>query len=127
MKRAWGRREKAVDIILYICRLMVVKSIRLSPQTLMVLDRFSQQPATWLYGYELSRETGLKSGTLYPILMRLAKHQLLETRWVQTEEGVPPRHTYRLTAKGVELVQSERVRGRKPLATRKPATAGGRA
>ena len=106
---------------------MLMKSIRLSPQTLLVLDRFSQQPTAWLYGYELSRETGLKSGTLYPILMRLAKHQLLETRWVQTEEGVPPRHTYRLTAKGVELVQSERVRGRKPLATRKPATAGGHA
>jgi PadR family transcriptional regulator len=106
---------------------MTMKSIRLSPQTLQVLDRFSQQPTRWRYGYELSRETGLKSGTLYPILMRLAKHELLETRWEQTEEGVPPRHTYRLTAKGVELVQSERVRARKPLATHKPATAGGRA
>jgi PadR family transcriptional regulator len=104
-----------------------MKSIRLSPQTLQVLDRFAMEPASWLYGYELSRETGLKSGTLYPILMRLAKHQLLETRWVQTEEGVPPRHTYRLTAKGGELARSEQVRARKPLATRKPATAGGRA
>jgi len=28
--------------------------------------------------YELSRETELKSGTLYPILMRLAKFSLLE-------------------------------------------------
>jgi PadR family transcriptional regulator len=106
---------------------MDMKSIRLSQQTLLVLDRFSQQPTAWLYGYELSRETGLKSGTLYPILMRLAKHQLLETRWVQTEEGVPPRHTYRLTAKGIDLVQSEQVAARKPLATQKPATAGGRA
>ena len=113
--------------VLYICRLRGMKSIRLSPQTLLVLDRFAQQPTAWLYGYELSRETGLKSGTLYPILMRLAKHGLLETRWVQTEEGVPPRHTYRLTAKGAELVKSERVRARKPLATRKAATAEGSA
>ena len=105
-----------------------MKSIRLSPQTLRVLDRFSQKPTAWLYGYELSRQTGLKSGTLYPILMRLAKHELLETRWEHTGEGVPPRHTYRLTAKGLDLVQSERVAAaRKPLATRKPATAGGRA
>jgi PadR family transcriptional regulator PadR len=106
---------------------MAMKSIRLSPQTLLVLDRFSQQPAAWLYGYELSRETGLKSGTLYPILMRLAKYGLLETRWVQTEEGVPPRHTYHLTPKGIELARSERVAARRPLAARKPATAGGRA
>ncbi len=104
-----------------------MKSIRLSPQTVLVLGSFSQKPTRWRYGYELSRETGLKSGTLYPILMRLAKHELLETRWEQTEEGVPPRHTYRLTSKGLELVKSDQVRARKPLATRKPATAGGRA
>jgi PadR family transcriptional regulator PadR len=107
--------------------LWIVKSIRLSPQTLQVLDRFSRKPAAWRYGYELSQDTGLKSGTLYPILMRLAKHQLLETRWVQTGKGVPPRHTYRLAPKGLELARSERVRARKPLASRKPATAGGRA
>ena len=104
-----------------------MKSIRLSPQTLRVLNRFAMEPASWLYGYELSRETGLKSGTLYPILMRLAKHQLLETRWEHAGEGIPPRHTYRLTSKGIDLVKSERVAARKPLATRKPATAGGRA
>jgi PadR family transcriptional regulator len=104
-----------------------MKSIRLSLQTLLVLDRFSRQPTAWLYGYELSREIGLKSGTLYPILMRLAKHGLLETRWVQTAEGVPARHTYRLTSKGIELARSERVTAQKPLAARKPATAGGRA
>jgi len=106
---------------------MSMKPIRLSPQTLQVLGSFSQKPSRWRYGYELSRETGLKSGTLYPILMRLAKHELLETRWEQTEQGVPPRHTYRLTSKGIELARSERVAARKPLATRKPATAGGRA
>jgi len=104
---------------------MHMKALRLSPQTLEVLDRFSQRPTAWRYGYDLSRETGLKSGTLYPILMRLAKHELLETRWEQTEEGVPPRHTYRLTPEGLELARSERVAARKPLATRKPAPAGG--
>ena len=54
----------------------------------------------------LSRETGLKSGTLYLILMRLAKCSLLETRWVMTEDGVPPRHTYGLTPKGIEAVRT---------------------
>lgn len=71
-----------------------------------VLERFVERPTAWRYGYELSRETGLKSGTLYPILMRLAKYSLLETKWVFTEEGVPPRHTYRLTRKGIEAVRT---------------------
>ncbi|SRR5207248_3246397 len=79
---------------------------RLSPQTLRVLERFVERPTAWRYGYELSRDTGLKSGTLYPILMRLAKHSLLETKWVTTEDGVPPRHTYRLTTKGIKEVRT---------------------
>ncbi|HUX10385.1 MAG TPA: PadR family transcriptional regulator [Terriglobia bacterium] len=104
-----------------------MKSIRLSPQTLQLLERFFQQPTAWRYGYELSRETGLKSGTLYPILMRLAKHGLLETHWVQTEEGVPPRHTYRLTADGLEMVRTTLATAHRVNSSRKPATSEGRA
>src|SRR5712692_311724 len=83
-----------------------MKSPRLSPQTLRVLEWFAERPTAWRYGYELSRETGLKSCTLYPILMRRAQCSFLETKWVTTEDGVPPRHTYRLTPKGGELVRS---------------------
>lgn len=90
-----------------------MESPRLSRQTLRVLEQFVEHPTLWRYGYELSRETGLKSGTLYPILMRLAEYSLLETRWVTTEEGVPPRHTYRLTPKGLELVRATFTRTRK--------------
>jgi PadR family transcriptional regulator len=104
-----------------------VKSIRISPQTLQVLERFSHQPTAWRYGYELSRQTGLKSGTLYPILMRLAKHRLLETRWVQTEKGVPPRHTYRLTADGLAMARAKLPASAKLRSPRKPAMAGGSA
>jgi PadR family transcriptional regulator, regulatory protein PadR len=82
-------------------------TVRLSQETLLVLERFAIRPSEWRYGYELSRETGLKSGTLYPILMRLEKHSLLEARWVATEDGVPPRHTYRLTASGLELARTK--------------------
>ena len=35
----------------------------------------------WLHGYELSRRTGLKPGTLYPLLERLSVRLLLESRW----------------------------------------------
>jgi DNA-binding PadR family transcriptional regulator len=105
-----------------------VKTPRLSPQTLGVLERFIEHPTAWRYGYELSRETGLKSGTLYPILMRLAKFSLLETKWVTTADGVPPRHTYRLTPNGVELVRDTLARTtRSTLKARRPALSGGRA
>ena len=51
--------------------------------------------------YDLSRRLRLRSGTLYPILVRLAERGCLETRRVQSEHaGRPPRHTYRLTSEG---------------------------
>jgi PadR family transcriptional regulator PadR len=104
-----------------------VKIPRISPQTLRVLERFIEHPAAWRYGYELSRQTGLKSGTLYPILMRLAKFSFLETKWVTTEDGVPPRHTYRLTAKGGELVRSLPGAASAAARVRRPAFSEGRA
>src|SRR5260370_18127645 len=75
--------------------------LRLSPQTASVLAEFLAAPQEWKYGYDISRSTGLKSGTLYPILMRLAERQLLEASWESVEVGKPPRHMYRLTADGL--------------------------
>jgi PadR family transcriptional regulator, regulatory protein PadR len=73
-----------------------------SPQTLSVLAVLCEQPSEWRYGYELAKRTGLKSGTLYPILMRLADRGLMEARW-QSEQpaGRPRRHLYRLTPDGL--------------------------
>jgi len=81
--------------------------LRKSPQTALVLGEFLQAPADWKYGYDISRNTGLKSGTLYPILMRLADRALLETRWETLETGKPPRHMYRLTAAGLQQARQE--------------------
>jgi PadR family transcriptional regulator, regulatory protein PadR len=79
--------------------------LRLSRQTLLILDVFLESARQWKYGYDLSRITGLKSGTLYPLLMRLADHKLLETSWETIEPGRPPRHLYRLTAEGVRFAR----------------------
>ncbi|GAA3347555.1 PadR family transcriptional regulator [Amorphoplanes nipponensis] len=77
-----------------------------SPQTLRLFEALLTEPDRWRYGYDLSRETGLASGTLYPILMRLAAQQLLDTDWEASDEpGRPPRHTYRLTADGLALAR----------------------
>lgn len=81
--------------------------IRLSPQTMQILDAFLEQAEEWKYGYDLSRVTGLKSGTLYPILMRLAGHKLLETEWeAASEPGKPPRHMYRFTPEGLRFAKA---------------------
>ena len=79
--------------------------LRISPQTVLVLTEFLQDRSEWKYGYAISRATELKSGTLYPILIRLAERALLETRWETTEAGKPPRHMYRLTADGLQLAR----------------------
>ena len=78
-----------------------------SRQTLMVLAVMARQPAEWQHGYDISGETGLQSGTLYPILMRLSKRGLLDSKWEPSKRpGRPPRHMYRLTAAGVEFANT---------------------
>lgn len=75
-----------------------------STQTTAVLLALAEDPATWRYGYELSQQTGLKAGSMYPILIRLADRGLLETAWESdVPVGRPPRHLYRLTDQGLEL------------------------
>jgi len=81
--------------------------LRLSPQTLLVMDAFLEHADEWKYGYDLSRVTGLKSGTLYPILMRMAERKLLETEWeAAAEAGKPPRHMYRFTPEGLRFARA---------------------
>ncbi len=82
------------------------QSRKLSPQSLTLLALLLEQPRKWRHGYELSQDTGLKSGTLYPILMRLCERGMLEAKWEQsTEPGRPPRHMYKLTAAGGALAR----------------------
>ena len=74
---------------------------RPSGQTLNLLRALMDEPRKWHHGYELSQDTGLPSGTLYPILMRLSDRGYLEHKWMASPDaGAPPRHAYRLTAKG---------------------------
>ena len=98
---------------------------RMSPETLRVLQSFLERATDWRYGYELSRETKLKSGTLYPILMRLEKYKLLEARWVATQDGVPQRHTYRLTPNGLELAKTQLTEARQRSMVQQPAFCNG--
>jgi DNA-binding PadR family transcriptional regulator len=83
------------------------RPLNASDQTRDLLAAFLGAPSEWRYGYDLSRETGLKSGTLYPILMRLEAQGWLETSWQETQTpGRPPRHMYRLTRDGAARAQT---------------------
>ena len=67
-----------------------------SAQTLSVLAALCDQPSQWQHGYALAKQTGLKSGTLYPILIRLADRGLVEACWQdEPQPGRPRRHLYR--------------------------------
>lgn len=57
------------------------------------------------WGYDLSRQTGVRSGVLYPILGRLLDRGWLEDGWEEAESlkgKRPPRRYYTVTKEGLE-------------------------
>lgn len=60
------------------------------------------------YGYSIIKaisegsEIKLTEGTIYPILGRLAKDDMVKSEWVESKQG-PPRKYYSLTPKGKEV------------------------
>ena len=86
-----------------------------------VLAALSAVPSDWRHGYDIAKETGLRSGTLYPILIRLADRGLLESCWeAEQPAGRPRRHLYRLTAQGLVAAQAALATPRRPAGM--PAT-----
>ncbi len=80
---------------------------RFSAQTLSLLSALEQDPTVWRHGYELAKETGLRSGTLYPVLIRLADRGLVEACWEDVQPaGRPRRHLYRLTGDGLAAARA---------------------
>jgi len=84
-----------------------------SPQTEAVLRSLAESPSEWRYGLWLSTELDIASGTLYPLLIRLAEAGLLESRWMEPEKpGRPPRHAYRLSAAGRAFAADRMLKGK---------------
>jgi DNA-binding PadR family transcriptional regulator len=79
-----------------------------SKQMRILLDALSAQRQEWRHGYDIMKETGLSSGTLYPLLMRMTDQGLVEAEWREpAQPGRPARHAYRLTATGFALAVEE--------------------
>ena len=80
---------------------------RPSKQMLRLLDALSMSPSEWRHGYDIIKETGLLSGTLYPLLMRMTDQGLVEAEWREpAQPGRPARHAYRLTTQGLALARA---------------------
>lgn len=70
-----------------------------------MLLAIAEDPERWCHGYDLCRAVGLKAGTVYPILIRMAELGYVEAAWERdVPRGRPPRHLYRLSAAGAEYV-----------------------
>jgi PadR family transcriptional regulator PadR len=80
------------------------RNVRLSFQTLKVLEAFLDDPAAELAGADVHRRSGIASGTLYPNLLRLEAAGWLVSRWEAIDPstaGRPRRRLYRLTRTGL--------------------------
>jgi len=59
------------------------------------------------YGFDIAAATGLRRGTIYPILRRLEEARMVASQWEDADpahdEGRPPRKYYRLTKAGAQL------------------------
>jgi len=92
-----------------LCRLSTMgkedRNVRMSLQTLRVLEAFLANPTQQLSGAEVHRSCGLASGTLYPILLRLESAGWFVSRWESIDPssaGRPRRRLYRLTSAGLK-------------------------
>ena len=79
------------------------KDIRLSGPTLLTLKIFVEHPKKGHSGADISKATGIGSGTLYPLLARLQQAEWLKSEWENinpSEEGRPRRRLYKITGLG---------------------------
>jgi PadR family transcriptional regulator, regulatory protein PadR len=83
--------------------------IRMTIPTAKVAAALLADPDGEHYGLRLMQQTGLASGTLYPILARLQKVGWLTARWEDedpSDAGRPVRRYYQLTAQGAEQARA---------------------
>jgi PadR family transcriptional regulator, regulatory protein PadR len=80
------------------------RAVRMSLQTMRTLESFLENPTDELSGADVQKRSGLASGTLYPILLRLEAAGWFVSRWEAVDPasvGRPRRRLYRLTPSGL--------------------------
>lgn len=81
------------------------------------------------YGFDIMDATGLPSGTVYPVLTRLQRAGLVDSRWEDADlahrDGRPPRRYYALTAEGEQALSTSAAHYRALAAEVDLGTSGG--
>ena len=80
------------------------RDVRMSLQTLRVLEAFLEETGEELAGADVQKRGHMASGTLYPILLRLESAGWLQSRWENIDPshaGRPRRRLYRMTPSGL--------------------------
>ena len=81
-------------------------AIKMTGSVQEILRAMLADPAVPRYGLQISKEAGLETGTLYPVMARLETVGWVESGWEDPElsirEGRPRRRYYRLTRDGAE-------------------------
>jgi len=90
-------------------------------QTIRLLEALLERPTEEVHGFRLLERTGIKSGTLYPLLIRLEKLGWVTSRWEESDRPGPRRRFYRLSAEGEPaarkfLASRQTTRAHGPLA-----------
>ena len=105
----------------------MANDVRVTTAVARVLAAFVDDPSTDRYGLDLIAATGLPSGTLYPILVRLLRAGWVDAAWEEVdpaEAGRPARRYYRLSADGLVRARVELAALRQQLApSTRPANA----
>lgn len=86
------------------------KRPRITQPVLKVLRVFLDSSNAEIAGSDVRERTGLATGTLYPILLRLEGYGWLESQWEDidpSEAGRPRKRLYRITNSGADAAQSE--------------------
>jgi DNA-binding PadR family transcriptional regulator len=101
---------------------------RLSLATVTVLHAVARGVA---HGFDIVAETGLRGGTVYPILSRLESDGFLSSSWEPAEvaraDGRPPRRYYKVTRTGLKTLNDalEGLKVLRPLGAAKHASSKG--
>ncbi|KEI04407.1 PadR family transcriptional regulator [Clostridium botulinum] len=69
-----------------------------------------------LYGYEISKRIRdisknkfqIKEGTMYVVLKRLEKNELISPYWDDTESGGGRRRYYKITSEGIDYLKNKK-------------------
>lgn len=81
-------------------------SLRMTYPTALVIQALARN---YRYGFDIAEATGLRGGTVYPILRRLEAIHLVAGDWedveVSREEKRPPRRYYRLLPAAAPIVK----------------------